>query len=247
LRLSVVLGLVTACAAPCRADGRAELHALIDKAVRAMGGQEKVARLRDCSWKGESSRREGGQAARVVHDGSVRGWDQYRVELEIQAAGQSRKLLIVLNGAKGWVRENDGKVVQVPKELLTFCRDGLYALRVAQLLPGLKAKAFSLSHAGEIKIGNTRAVGVRISHRGRADVNLFFDKKAGLPVKSEIRLAVPGGQETTVEYHFNDYKEFDGVKHFSKVTIKADGKALITELTEVKVRERLDKSLFAKP
>jgi hypothetical protein len=247
LTLSVALGLVMTAAVQSRADEQADITALIGRAVKAMGGQEKVAKLQACSMKGEARHEEGGKTFSLVHETYVRAWHTYRTDAELRAGGGSRKVLIVINGDRCWLQENRDKVDELPKEVLAFFKDGLYPMRVCQLLPGLKDKAFTMSHLGEVKIGDKQAVGIRIAHKDHKDLNLFFDKENGLPVKSEVRLTMLGGQEVTVEYHFSDYKDFDGIKHFSKITLKADGKEFVTELTEIKAGEKLDESLFAKP
>jgi hypothetical protein len=138
-------------------------------------------------------------------------------------------------------------VVEAAKENLAFWKDGLYAMRACQLLPSLKDKAFTLSPLGEVKIGAQQAVGILVAHKDYKDLNLFFDKESGLPLKSEARLAPPGGQEIAVEFHFSDYKKFGAVKHFSKITFKADGKEVVTELTEINVHDKLDDGLFGRP
>src|SRR5207302_6498712 len=89
----------------------------------------------------------------------------------------------VIHGAKGWVKFND-EVKAMPDEELGEEKEEMYARWVASLVP-LKDKAFKLAALGEVKVGDSAAVGVRISHDGRRDVNLFFDKSSGLLVKQE--------------------------------------------------------------
>jgi hypothetical protein len=245
LGLSVALGLVLACAG--HAQEQAEIIALVDKAIKAMGGTEELVKLGTSSWKGKAEHQVGDNTFSFVHEGSARGWDKYRVDAEVQGGGQSRKLVIVLSGVKSWARENDGEAIEGAQGQLAFWKDGLYAVRACQLLPSLKDKAFKLSPLGEVKIGAKHAVGILVAHKDHKDLNLFFDKDSGLPLKSEARLAIPGGQETSVAYHFSDYKQFGAIKHFSKITIKTDGKEFVTELTDITVQEKLDDNLFAKP
>jgi hypothetical protein len=247
LNLSVALGLLLAMAAQSSADDQADISAVIGKAVKAMGGQDRASRLQIATWKGKTIQQRGGKAITIVHEASVQAWDKYRVDVEVQAAGQSRKLLGVINGDKGWGQENMGKVEELPKEVFAIWRDGLYPVRVCQLLPGLKDKSFKMSPLGELKIANKDAVGIQVAHKDHKDLSLFFDKANGLPVKSETRLTLPGDKEVTAEYHFSDYKDFDGITHFSKIVVKADGKEFVIELTEVRVQEKLDDSLFARP
>jgi outer membrane lipoprotein-sorting protein len=130
---------------------------------------------------------------------------------------------------------------------MDFATGSLYALRVPHLLPALKDKEYQLSHLGELKVGNRAALGLQVTRKGRKDVSLFFDKENGLPLKTEVRLTDPTGQEMTLEYHYGDYKEFDGLKVFTKLTFKANDKDVRTELSEVQAQESLDDSTFGKP
>jgi hypothetical protein len=115
------------------------------------------------------------------------------------------------------------------------------------LVPSLADREYTLSLLGEIKVGNRDAVGLTVGHKDRKDVALFFDKENGLPVKSEVRLTAPKGDEITVEYTYSDYKDFGGVKLPAKVRIKFEDKEAVMELTEVKPAEQADAGLFDKP
>ena len=123
----------------------------------------------------------------------------------------------------------------------------LYALRGPQLVSSLRGKEFKLSHLGEVKIDDKPAVGLLVNHKDHKDMSLYFDKNTGLPVKTEIRLKEPQGQEVTIEFHYGDFKDFDGMKHPTKITIKLDNKEVVAEVSEIKGEEKLDDSLFAKP
>ena len=97
------------------------------------------------------------------------------------------------------------------------------------------------------RFGDRAAIGISVTHKDRKDISIYFDKDNGLPLKTEIRLTDPANKEITVEYLYSDYKDFDGIKHPGKVTIKADGKEFTMELSELKAEETLDDSLFDKP
>jgi hypothetical protein len=247
LSLSVAVALLMAATLPAPADDQADITALFGKAIKAMGGEEKVSKLQAVSWNGKVEHRLGEKTLTMVLEASVQGWDKYRVAADMQAGGASRKLLVVINGSDGWGQENMGDVKDLPKEALPFWRDSLYPVRVLHLLTRLKSNDFRMSPLGELKIGDKEAVGVQVAHKDHKDVSLFFDKVSGLPLKSETRLMLPSNKEIAVEYHLSDYKEFDGLKHFSKITVKADGKDFVIELSELRAHEKLDDTLFAKP
>src|SRR4029078_572410 len=112
------------------------------------------------------------------------------------------------------------------------------------LLTSIQEKPFQLSPLGEIKVGDRPAVGVRGIHKDHKDVGLYFDKETGLPVKSEVRLKTPDGKEVMIEYRYVDYKDMDGLKHPTKIVVKADDKEFTLEVSEVKAEGTVDESVF---
>jgi hypothetical protein len=57
-----------------------------------------------------------------------------------------------------------------------------------------------------------------------------------------------GGKEYMAETFYSDYKKVDGLLIAHKLLIKRDGNKYVdAEVTEVKVSEKLDDSVFAKP
>jgi hypothetical protein len=234
------------CLGGIRADDEAEARSVVDRAMKAMGGETKLSRLQTGSAKGKVTGQENGQELTFTFDGSWHGRSQYRLDGEASHGGQAMKLLVVINGDKGWAKVGD-RTEEAPAEILSLIRDAIHTLRTPQLLPGLKEPAYKLSHSGEVKIGDRAAVGLLVAHKDHKDLNLYFDKENGLPLKSEIRMTEPGGKEITAEFHYSDYKEFDGVKHPAKVVIRADDKELTMHIDQVKAEEKPDESLFAKP
>src|SRR5581483_6217731 len=142
---------------------------------------------------------------------------------EVQAGGLNKQALLVLNGDKGWVKAQD-QVQDLPKNIAPFVLDLLYALRSPTLLPQLKDKAFQLAPLGEIKVDDKPAVGVRVTHKDRKELRLWFDKASGLPVKAEVSVTDPQGKSVSAETAYSDFKDFDGVKLPGKVVLKLDGR-----------------------
>ena len=100
-----------------------------------------------------------------------------------------------------------------------------------------------------MKVGDRPAVGVKVAHKGHRDVNLFFDAKTGLLLKTErpAKDTMTGKEFTQTTLH-DDYKEVEGIKHARKVTILRDGKKYVEGMSsDYKPQEKLDASTFAKP
>jgi hypothetical protein len=241
-----VVGLVLAVAGPGRGDDQADIKAVIDKALKAMGGEAQVAKLKGATFKGKGNFQEAGQDIAFTYEGALQGMDKYRLDMDATINGMTMKILMVLNGDKGWAKHMD-QVEDAPKEVVTIMMDAMYAIRAPHLLPALKDKAFKVSQLGEMKIGERPAVGLQVAHKDRRDINLYLDKETGQPVKTEIRLTDPQNKEISLECLYSDYKDFNGLKHFTKITFKADGKEFSTELSEIQVHDKLDDITFAKP
>ena len=244
-RALVAGGLFCAASALLQAGDSAETTTLLEKAIKAAGGQAKVDQLKNLTWKGKFSIEENGQQIAVNLDGSLQGWDRQRLELEVNANGQTENVLLVINGKKGWIKVRNN-ITDIGKELAVFSQV-VFAVRGPQLLVGLKDKAFQLSHLGQIKVGDQEAVGLRISRKDAPDVNVFFSKKTYLPLKADTRITEPQGKEIEMEISFSDYKDFGGVKHFTKLSFKAEGKTIPVELTELTPGAQLEANAFAKP
>src|SRR5262249_13660389 len=161
--------------------------------------------------------------------------DQKRFIVDAKINDQAFKLTKVVNGGKGWIKLNDDKAQPMNKEMLAEAQEEMYETHVVTLLP-LKDKAVKLSPLGEAKVQGKDAVGVRVSHKGRRDVNLYFDKASGLLLKSEMTVKnVEDGsnKEMTQETLYSDYKEFQGTKQPTKLLAKRDGKRYVEgELSE---------------
>lgn len=229
-----------------RADGQADAKAVIDKALKAMGGQDKVAPFRAGTCKGKVTLEKGGQQLSLAADLIWQGVDKARLRGEVNENGNNGRIVFAINGDKGWEQKNDN-VSDAPAPLFLAVKNAFFALQMPYLLPELKNEAFKLSPLGEVKVNDRAVVGISVQHQGHNDVNVFFDKETGLPSKSEIRIADPSGKEITVEYLYGDFQEIGGVKHPTRISLKADDHEFVIEVQEIRSQDKIDDSEFVKP
>jgi outer membrane lipoprotein-sorting protein len=242
---SLVVCLHIACSGILRAEEKDEAKAVVDKALKALGGEAKLAKFKAGTWKANMTALEGGKDLAITTDGSWQGLNQYHINAEATRDGRTFAVSFIINGDKGWAKRKEA--VDEAKEELPMVKNGLYAMRTPQLLAEFKGKDFKLSHLGEMKINDRAAVGVTVAHKDWKDISVYFDKEDGLPVKCEIRQTDPQGKEITAEFFYSDYKEMDGIKHPTKVLIKFDGKEATMEFSEIKSKDKVEDSEFAKP
>lgn len=242
----LAIGLVLTVPVLARADDNADARALVNKAIKAHGG-DKLAKFSASTVKLKGTVHAMGQAIPFTGEVNTHGADRQKVEIEASVGAEKFRVINILNGDKGWSRMGED-TKELDKDTLANAKSQAYGAWVATLVP-LKDKAFTLATVGEFKLEKRTALGIKVSRKGHKEVDLYFDKETGLLVKSESRVRDEGsGQEVTEETFYDGYKEVQGTKQAMKFTIKRDGKLFLeAEATEVELAEKLDASVFAKP
>jgi hypothetical protein len=233
--------LVLAWAGALRADDQAEAKAVVEKAIKATGGAEKLAKYKAMTWKEKGTYYGMGNAQPYTGVYAVQWPDKFKMEI-------MDVFTIVINGDQGWIKLN-GEVKEMTREQMTEQKEERYAGSLAQLLP-LQDKGYTLAAIGEDKVEGQPAVGIKVSHQGHRDVNLFFDKKSGLLVKSRYTVKPEElmGKEVSQEVVYGNYKEVEGLQQPMKITIKRDGKQFVeADNSDMKLSETLPDADFAKP
>src|SRR5262249_46502239 len=111
----------------------------------------------------------------------------------------------------------------------------------------LKGKDFKVAAAGEEKIDDKPAVGLKVTGPDDKDFTLYLDKESGLPVKVVAKVSFMG-QDAKLETTYGSYKEMGGIKKATKVETKRDGEKFQTlEITEFKVLDKVDPKTFDEP
>lgn len=245
MRLSVCL---TASLVFAPATGWAEEpKAVIDKAVKAAGGEEKLASFKARTFKGKGKYYGMGEGIDYTGEWAVQHPDKMRMQISISVNGMTFTMVRVLNGDKLWSKMGD-EATEAGKDEVTEAKEGAYAGSVTGLVP-LKGKGFELTSLGEYELGGKKVVGIQVKHPGHRDLDLYFDRDKGLLVKSEYTVKDEmSGKEVRQETLYSDYKEVNGVQQAMKLVINRDDKAYVTvEIDEIDLKEKLDDALFAKP
>jgi hypothetical protein len=229
-----------------RSGEQATPRQVIERAIRATGGEEKLTKYQAATAKGKSTiYSPKGEEQTLTGEWAWQGKDRFRSVLKGMVKGQPTEVIEVINGGRGWLKTM-GKTVPIKKEQLAEEHAEMYVGWLTRLVP-LRGEGFKLSAAGEAAVDGKPAVGVRVEHEGRPAVSLFFDKKSGLLVKSEF--TVPSAGKPLVQTIFyKDYKDVQGVREPARVQINVNGRRFVeSEATEIRLHERLDDGLFTEP
>jgi len=243
---AAVLAFALVAARGMRADDEAAARAIVDKAIKASGGEAELSKYKASSSKMKGTVHTQGMELPFTGEIFSQGAEQQRIEAEIEVENQKFSFVSVLNRDKAWMKIA-AETSEMDEDKLVETKEAAHAGWVATLAP-LKDKEYKLATVGEAKVGDELALGVRVSRKGRRDVNLYFDKKTHLLVKTETRVKDDEtGQEVTEESFLSGHAD-KGLRQAMKLSIKRDGKPYVeAELTEFKAEEKLDDSVFGKP
>jgi hypothetical protein len=204
-----------------------EAKAIIDKAITAIGGEEKLSNARIITWKSKVKSTFDGKQGQLSVVTTVRGLDQFRTEIEGESDGLKFAATTVVNGAKGWRRFGDLRSEMDPEELANEKHGIFLAVAIATLVP-INRKGFKVESFGAEGAERKQIVGIKVTAPDAKEFSLFFDKESSLPVK-QISISKFRNEELTHETTFASYKEFAGIKIATKVEHKL---GRITSLSE---------------
>jgi hypothetical protein len=242
----LVILVLVAWISPARAQDAA--RAIIDKAIRAQGGEKKL--LQERAWRSMSKGRL------EVPD---KGWVDFTEEMTVASPGRFREtmhhalggrkvtLTTVFDGTRVWVRA-DRETEEVPDKTAAEYNEAAYLMELGRLV-SLRGDRYTLERLGETKVSGKPAVGVKVSSKGHRDIRLYFAKDTGLLVKVARRIVNPKtSKEETEERVISEYQEMDGHKVAKKASVFHDGKKILdVEVIDVKFVDRIDDKEFAKP
>jgi hypothetical protein len=243
LALALVFGL----SGPVRAADAKDAKAILDKAIKALGGAEKLSKIQAVTWKAKGTINLGGTDNDFTSQYAAQGLDHFRQEFEGDFGGNTVKGVTVLAGDKGWRKFGD-QGMEMDKDALANQKRSVYLAVIPITILPLKEKPFKVEVIGEDKVGGKTAVGIRAIGSDGKDFKLYFDQASGLPVKLVADVVDFMGNPYTQETTYHDYKEMAGIQKATKIEAKRNGeKFLQQQLTEFKVVDQLDPKLFTEP
>jgi len=218
--------------------------AVLDKAIKALGGQEKLAKAEAFSWKAKWTIK--GLINEYESQVTIQGLDHRRHEV---VSGQHHAIRVVI-GDKGWHRLAV-RTRSLPSGELAAEKQDLYLEAIPVTLLPIRAKGLKYHAAADEKVDDKPAAVLKVTGPDGRDFTLYFDKDSGLPVK-EVATIIDTfrGSESAMEIRFGDYKDFDGIKKATKIAfISPDDieHVHLFELTEFNVLDKVAPETFSEP
>jgi hypothetical protein len=243
----LLTGFVACLGVQARAEGSKDAGAVVDKAIKAMGGADKLGALKAATWKSKGVISLGGDDNKFSSETTVKGHDHFRNDFTGDFGGMEIKGSVIVAGDKGWRKFND-MVTEMDKDALTNEKHNIYLQLIPVHVTALKSDHFKLGAVTAEKIDGKAASTVKITGPDGKDFTMSFDNESGLPVRLVGNVWGFQGDEAPQEFTIGGYKDFDGLKKATKVSIKRSGEKFMTmEIVDFKTLSDVDAKTFAEP
>ncbi len=238
--------LVFSLGASAGAGGDKTAQGVLDKAIKALGGEDKLGKAQVFSYKAKGMVSFGDNENPFTIQTIVQDLDHNRREFEAEFGGNKFKAITVINGDKGWRHFGDNTMELDKDGVATEKRNAYLSIIAISILP-LKGKNFKVEALPDAK-GDAKSALVKVVGPDGKDCTLYFDKESGLLTKQLATVKGFDGMEFMQETTFAAYKEFDGIKRATKIELNRDGNKFMTqEITEFKLLSKVDPKMFAQP
>jgi hypothetical protein len=234
-------------AAGAHARAQDTARAIVEKAVRAHGGLERLSRIRADQVQVKGNLFVEDRETPFAGETTVQLPGQFKNVLHLTTPKGLVTLVQIVNGDKVLVTI-DGQPQKVDAPAMADIRETLQVTRATRLVPLLTDRSYELTTLPEIKVNDRPALGVRITARGRRELRLFFDRDTSLLVKSEHTTDAGEGKEVRQEIYYGDFRDLGGYRRPAKLIALRDGKKVMeAELTDVKYFDKIDDAEFTRP
>src|SRR5437763_309839 len=99
--------LVSGLGSPGRADGDKDSSAVLDKAIKALGGEEKLKAVKAATWKSKGTISINDNDGTFTSEITAQGLDQLRQDFQLDLNGNKVPGFFILNGDKAWRKFGD--------------------------------------------------------------------------------------------------------------------------------------------
>jgi hypothetical protein len=249
--------LVLACLPGAAWSADEKAMAVIDKAIKAMGGQEKLEKAQTTYSAFTYKVFSGGNAVSGSGFGrlTIQGLENRRHVIEGDLNGTTSKSIMILNGDQGWTQIG-ARAREMPPLVIALRKQANMPELLAARPNLLKSSGFDVEWAGKQNVGDRPAFVLKVTGQDAKSLKIFYDKERGFPIKTEVRPVVPEGEPTRdlifgdhkLEWIYSDYKDFDGIKVATKAEHKKDGERIyVQEITEFKILDKVPTDTFTEP
>jgi hypothetical protein len=206
-----------------------DARAVIERAVKAMGGEDVLATRAATEVKVRGRMLQPGLPADGIEFTGVvftQSPTTLRMDIHVEALGNKIDVTQVIADGKGWQRMPGDTVKNMTDDEIRNMHDLINQDRARSLLPLLRDKGYTLTRLDDEDVEGRAVVGVKAAYKDRADSLLYFDKATGLLVKAGFRNKEGKMMESIVSDHREPGRE-DDERVVRAAGLETDGAALL--------------------
>jgi hypothetical protein len=242
MRRAIVTGIIlSVIASPLQ--GQARPSSLLDRAIKAAGGEGRLKEYRGLTWRGLGAVHLPDRDIVIRGTWKIQPPDSAVVATYDDARGPGTTRRLIVAGPRGWFKR-DTAWAPLPDDLLAEEQHQYYLYALLRLVT-LKEKGVKLQAVFPDSLGHP---GFRVERAGRLPVTMYFDS-AGRVVRLLTRFALPGpvaGDAQVLTFHGS--MEASGVHWFQRMEITRNGKPYFDlEIDSLAVQRAISDSLLAGP
>ena len=214
-------------------------RALLNRAIAAKGGLQKLRGIRSITATTATSMIEGGLQADATT------YLEYPNRVRIETTLQGVPSVQIFDGGLGWVRDPRG-VHDVPASALRDLRTTLRRDTISLLLAAERGTVRARLLPDVKDDGGTRHHALEVWGTDLDPTVLYIDPDTGLISKQTY--VAGGAGRPVIEELFSDYRPVDGVQIAYAATIRRGGQPVLERrVNDIKINAPIDSALFKRP
>lgn len=230
-------------ATPATADELSRGKTLVDRAVKAKGGLEKLKSVRTLTATAKTKLMTPQGPVEAETTTLIAYPDRFRIEAKLPHA----EIVQTFAGGEAWIKDPTGVHDAPPPmrdEFRASAQRDLILMLIDAAAGKLQARAMPATGSDERDL---EALELSGGETGRYPVTLFLEKATGLIVKVAYIVDTPVGRQRTEEL-LSDYRTVDGVQVAYKAIMRRDDQTILERaVTDLKLNLPIDDGVFKKP
>ena len=229
---------------PASPKAEAAARAVLEAALTAKGGADKVAAVKTLSWKGKATLNlPNGKVPAQVEKRFVAP-DKLRLDMLIEMGGAKMSITTALAGDVGWAQERrpDGsRTIEFPASEVQAGKAQIWRDQDFVLLRH-REKGTTVAPLDDVELAGSKHHAIRVTAADGKSVVLLIDKKT-----KRLGGMTYEEQGVSAEEQFGNYKAVSGVQVAQSRKTKSAQVDLDTTVTDIKVNVPIDVAIYKKP
>ena len=229
---------------PASPKAEAAARAILDAALAAKGGADKLSAVKTLTWKGKATLNLPNGKVPAQVEKRYMSPDKLRLDMVIEMGGAKMSITTALAGDTGWAQEKrpDGaRTIEFPASEVAAGKAQIWRDQDFVLLRH-REKGATVAPLDDVELDGVKHHAIRVTAPDGKAVVLLIDKKSKRLVGMTYE-----EQGVSAEERFGDYKNVDGVQVAQSRKTKSAQVDLDTTVTEIKVNAPMDAAIFKKP